>query len=49
MDVMMANNYQYTLELLNYCQNEEVPFLSFIRSVCGSGSVFKEAANSKRR
>src|SRR3990167_3600627 len=24
---MMENNYQYSLELLNYCQNEEVPFL----------------------
>ncbi|MCR4304031.1 MAG: ADP-glyceromanno-heptose 6-epimerase [Gallionella sp.] len=41
---MMANNYQYTLELLNYCQNEEVPFLyASSASVYGSGSVFKES------
>ena len=41
---MMANNYQYTLELLNYCQNEEVPFLyASSASVYGSGSEFKES------
>ncbi len=40
---MMDNNYQYTLELLNYCQNEEVPFLyASSASVYGSGQVFKE-------
>lgn len=40
---MMDNNYQYTLELLNYCQSEEVPFLyASSASVYGSGSVFKE-------
>jgi ADP-L-glycero-D-manno-heptose 6-epimerase len=40
---MMANNYQYSLELLNYCQNEEVPFLyASSASVYGSGSVFRE-------
>ena len=40
---MMDNNYQYTLELLNYCQNEEVPFLyASSASVYGSGNVFKE-------
>jgi len=40
---MMDNNYQYTLELLNYCQNEEVPFLyASSASVYGGGSVFKE-------
>ena len=41
---MMENNYRYTLELLNYCQNEELPFLyASSASVYGSGSVFKES------
>ena len=41
---MMENNYQYSLELLNYCQNEEVPFLyASSASVYGGGSVFKES------
>ena len=41
---MMENNYKYSLELLNYCQNEEVPFLyASSASVYGSGSVFKES------
>jgi len=41
---MMENNYQYTLELLNYCQNEEIPFLyASSASVYGGGSVFKES------
>ena len=41
---MMDNNYQYTLELLNYCQNEEVPFLyASSASVYGGGNVFKES------
>lgn len=41
---MMENNYQYSLELLNYCQDEEVPFLyASSASVYGSGSVFKES------
>jgi ADP-L-glycero-D-manno-heptose 6-epimerase len=41
---MMDNNYQYTLELLNYCQNEEVPFLyASSASVYGGSSVFKES------
>lgn len=40
---MMNNNYQYTLELLNYCQNEEIPFLyASSASVYGSGKSFKE-------
>ncbi len=40
---MMQNNYQYTLELLNYCQNEEIPFLyASSASVYGGGKVFKE-------
>ncbi len=41
---MMDNNYQYTLELLNYCQSEEIPFLyASSASVYGGGSVFKES------
>lgn len=41
---MMENNYQYTLDLLNYCQNEEVPFLyASSASVYGGGSAFKES------
>ena len=41
---MMENNYHYSLELLNYCQNEEVPFLyASSASVYGSGNVFKES------
>ena len=41
---MMENNYQYTLELLNYCQNEEIPFLyASSASVYGGGSVFRES------
>jgi len=41
---MMDNNYQYTLELLNYCQEEEIPFLyASSASVYGGGGVFKES------
>ena len=41
---MMDNNYQYTLELLNYCQSEEIPFLyASSASVYGGGGVFKES------
>ena len=41
---MMENNYRYTLELLNYCQNEEIPFLyASSASVYGGGNVFKES------
>lgn len=40
---MMDNNYQYSLELLNYCQDEEIPFLyASSASVYGSGPVFSE-------
>jgi len=45
---MMDNNYQYTLELLNYCQNEEVPFLyASSASVYGGGRAFKESRESE--
>lgn len=41
---MMDNNYQYTLELLNYCQSEEVPLLyASSASVYGGGSHFQES------
>lgn len=41
---MMENNYQYSLDLLNYCQNEEIPFLyASSASVYGGGTVFKES------
>ncbi|HET7832365.1 MAG TPA: ADP-glyceromanno-heptose 6-epimerase [Gallionella sp.] len=41
---MMKNNYQYTLELLDYCQNEELPFLyASSASVYGGGGEFKES------
>jgi ADP-L-glycero-D-manno-heptose 6-epimerase len=41
---MMQNNYQYSLDLLNFCQNEEVPLLyASSASVYGGGGVFKES------
>lgn len=41
---MMENNYRYSLDILNHCQNEEVPFLyASSASVYGGGSVFKES------
>jgi len=41
---MMQNNYQYSLELLNYCQSEKLPFLyASSASVYGGGSMFKES------
>lgn len=41
---MMENNYRYSLEILNYCQSGEVPFLyASSASVYGGGDVFKES------
>ena len=41
---MMKNNYRYSLELLNYCQNEEVPLLyASSASAYGAGKVFRES------
>ncbi len=41
---MMKNNYRYALGLLNYCQNEEIPFLyASSASVYGAGPTFKES------
>jgi ADP-L-glycero-D-manno-heptose 6-epimerase len=40
---MMDNNYQYSLELLNYCESEEIPLLyASSASVYGGNKVFKE-------
>lgn len=40
---MMGNNYRYSLELMNYCQAEEIPYLyASSASVYGAGPVFSE-------
>ncbi|SCK19721.1 ADP-glyceromanno-heptose 6-epimerase [Vogesella sp. LIG4] len=40
---MMENNYQYTLELFEFCQAEEVPLLyASSAATYGKGTVFKE-------
>ncbi len=40
---MMENNYRYSLTLLEWCQEESVPFLyASSASVYGGGTVFKE-------
>lgn len=40
---MMDNNYRYSMQLLEHCQTEDIPFLyASSASVYGSGSVFKE-------
>lgn len=40
---MMDNNYRYSMQLLDHCQSENVPFLyASSASVYGSGSIFKE-------
>jgi ADP-L-glycero-D-manno-heptose 6-epimerase len=40
---MMENNYRYSLDVMNHCQNEEIPFLyASSASVYGMGPVFKE-------
>ena len=41
---MMENNYRYSISLLDFCQNEEVPFLyASSASVYGGGTVFRES------
>ena len=41
---MMENNYRYSMQVLNYCQNEDVPLLyASSASVYGGGNVFKES------
>ncbi|SSY70906.1 ADP-glyceromanno-heptose 6-epimerase [Alysiella crassa] len=40
---MMDNNYQYTLDLLDWCQYERIPFLyASSAAVYGKGDVFRE-------
>lgn len=40
---MMANNYRYSLSLLDYCQTQEVPFLyASSAAVYGGGKAFRE-------
>jgi len=40
---MMANNYRYSLALLDFCQEQEIPLLyASSASVYGGGSVFRE-------
>ncbi len=41
---MMENNYRYSLDVMNHCQNEEISFLyASSASVYGMGPVFKES------
>ena len=41
---MMENNYRYSLELLDFCLDQEVPFLyASSASVYGSGRIFRES------
>lgn len=45
---MMENNYRYSLDLLDYCQREEIPYLyASSASVYGAGPVFKEARENE--
>jgi len=40
---MMANNYRYSLALLDFCQEQEIPLIyASSASVYGGGSVFRE-------
>jgi len=42
---VMENNYRYSLDLLDFCQEEEIPFIyASSASVYGSGRVFREGA-----
>lgn len=41
---MMQNNYRYSVELLNFCQDQSVPFVyASSAAVYGAGPVFKES------
>jgi ADP-L-glycero-D-manno-heptose 6-epimerase len=45
---MMANNYRYSLALLDFCGEQEIPFLyASSASVYGGGSVFREERQSE--
>jgi ADP-L-glycero-D-manno-heptose 6-epimerase len=40
---MLANNYRYSVDLLQYCQDNDVPFLyASSAAVYGAGTVFRE-------
>ncbi|HXZ95492.1 MAG TPA: ADP-glyceromanno-heptose 6-epimerase [Burkholderiales bacterium] len=40
---MMQNNYRYSVQLVDYCQDEDVPFIyASSAAVYGAGKVFKE-------
>ena len=40
---MMDNNYQYSLDLLDWCQDERIPYLyASSAAVYGKGEVFRE-------
>jgi len=46
---MMENNYQYSLDLLAWCQAKKIPFIyASSASVYGAGRVFKEAREHER-
>ena len=46
---MMENNYQYSLDLLAWCQERKVPFIyASSASVYGSGREFKESREHER-
>ena len=41
---MMQNNYRYSVQLLEYCQDEDVPFIyASSAAIYGANKVFKEA------
>jgi len=45
---MMENNYRYSLELLDWCQERKVPFIyASSASVYGAGKVFREARENE--
>jgi len=47
---MMANNYRYSLTLLEYCLDQGVPYLyASSASVYGGGGYFARSASLKRR
>jgi ADP-L-glycero-D-manno-heptose 6-epimerase len=46
---MMENNYQYSLDLLAWCQAKKIPFIyASSASVYGAGRVFKESREHER-
>jgi ADP-L-glycero-D-manno-heptose 6-epimerase len=45
---MMANNYEYSLALMDWCQERRIPFIyASSASVYGGGSVFREARENE--